>query len=326
MSDNEKLPDIEYAGIDPYDARQELQINPEYGRFTLPRQKRKREYRAQYDAKWSEVVSFEVCEVYQCQDDKTWPLHEDLPDGFQRIGPAGMVYLFLMPFGRAIFPIWITIPLEDVASVKDLIEARLDRPSLPGLAHHGNAAAVRYITEHCEVLSKHRAQWYDWSKRGRQAKPNPKFRERGPDYVFCKEGMAIDFYGTGEQLEQMSLFWPWSLIKRVFVDNYEFSIRYEWHEDSYMYQQQVLDNDERRRISEDAEKALEIYQSSDDVAQIISIRPRSFPSRWHRTWDKLEAFSSKASRNRFPPIYDFVEDEPWEPHEDKEGSGFYMMR
>ncbi|MHA1926851.1 MAG: hypothetical protein ACW974_13115, partial [Candidatus Thorarchaeota archaeon] len=168
--------------------------------------------------------------------------------------------------------------------------------------------------------------WYDWSKRGRQAKPNPKFRERGPDYVFCKEGMAIDFYGTGEQLEQMSTFWPWRLVKRIFVDHREFSILYQWHEDSYLYQQQVLNNDQRERMAEDAEKALDIYQSSDDVDQILSIRPRSFPSRWHRTWDKLEAFASKASRNPFPPIYDFAEDEPFEPPEDKDGSGYFMMR
>lgn len=309
MSTNERLPDLEYLGIDPFTDKQELQINAEFARFILPREKRRKEYQAIYDADWKEVISFEVCEVQHCKDDKTWPLHEELPDGYNPIGPSGMVYLFLMPFGRAVFPIWITIPLEDVSTVRTLLETRLDRPNLPGLAHHGTAAAVKYITEQCEVLSRHRAQWYDWSKRGRQAKPNKKFRERGPDYVFCKEGMAIDFYGTGEQLEQMSTFWPWRLIKRVFEDSHEFSIRYHWYEDSYQYQQQVLDNDERRRICEDAERALEISQTSDDVEQVLFIRPRSFPSRFHKSWEKLEAFSSKASRNRFPPIYEFIEEE-----------------
>jgi len=308
MSGDERLPDIEYIGIDPFDDRQELQINPEYARFILPREKKRKEYQALYDANWQEVISFEVCEVNYCSDDKTWPLNEELPDGYDPIRTAGMLYLYLMPFGRAVLPIWTTIPVEDVPTVRDLVEERLERPSLPGLAHHGTAAAVKYMTDHCEVLSRHRAQWYDWAKKGRQAKPNKKFRERGPDYVFCKEGMAIDLYGTGEQLEQMSTFWPWKLIRRIFPDDHEFSIRYQWYEDSYLYQQQVLDNDERRRICEDAEKALEIYQSSDDVDQLLLIRPRSFPSRFHRSWDELEALSSKASRNRFPPIFDFTED------------------
>ncbi|MFW9846170.1 MAG: hypothetical protein ACFFD6_05455 [Candidatus Thorarchaeota archaeon] len=326
MAANEELPDLEYKGIDPFNDKQQLQINPEFGRFILLRQKRRKEYQAQYDARWEDVISFEVCEINHCQEDKTWPLDEDLPDGFRPIEPAGMVYLYQMPFGRAVFPIWITIPLEDVPKVRNLLEERLDRPSLPGLSHHGNAAAVKYITEQCEILSKHRAQWHDWSKRGRQAKPNPKFRERGPDYVFCKEGMAIDFYGTGEQLEQMSTFWPWRLIRTVFNDSLEFSIKYQWHEESYVYQQQVLDNEERKKIAEDAQKALDIYKSSEDVDEVLAIRPRSFPSRWHRTWDKLEAFASKASRNPFPPIYDFIEDEPFESHEEKDGSGYFMMR
>ncbi|MFW9802000.1 MAG: hypothetical protein ACFFFC_05080 [Candidatus Thorarchaeota archaeon] len=326
MKKKERLPDLEYLGIDPFNEKQELQINTEFGRFILPREKRRKEYQAQYDANWNDVVSFEVCEVQHCKDEKTWPLHEELPDGYEPIGPAGMVFLFSMPFGKAVFPIWVTIPLEDVSTVRELLEARLGRPSLSGLAHHGTAAAVRYITKQCEILSKHRAQWYDWSKRGRQAKPNKKFRERGPDYVFCKEGMAIDLYGAGSQLAQMSTFWPWRLISSIFNDNHEFSIKYQWYEDSYTYQQQVLENEERRRIAEDAQKALDFYNSSDDVEEVLLIRPRSFPSRFHNTWDKLEAFASKASRNRFPPIYDFVEDEPWEPHEDKEGTGFYMMR
>jgi hypothetical protein len=326
MTSDDRLPDLEYSGIDPFDDRQELQISPQYGRFTLLRTKKRREYQAVYDANWDEIVSFEVCEVHYCKGDKTWPLNEELPKGFESLGTAGMVFLYQMPFGRAVFPIWAIIPIEEVSTVCKLLEEHLERPNLPGLAHHGTAAAVRYIVDNCEIIGKHRATWFDWGKKGRQAKPNKKFRERGPDYVFCKEGMAIDFYGTGEQLEQMSTFWPWRLIKRVFPDDHEFSIRYQWHEDSYTYQQQVLENDERRRICDDAEKSLEIYNSSDDVDELLLIRPRSFPSRFHRTWDKLEALASKASRNRFPPIYDFVEDEREEPDDDGSGLGWYIMK
>lgn len=308
MNTDERLPDLEYLGLNPFNDKEELQINPEYARFILPREKKRKKYQAQYDANWNEVVSFEVCEVHYCKDDKTWPLNVEIPKDFDPIGTAGMLFLFSMPYGRAVFPVWTTFPIEDVSTVRELLETQLEQPSLPGLAHYGTAAAVRYIADHCEVLSRHRAQWYDWSKRGRQAKPNPKFRERGPDYVFCKEGMAIDLYGAGEQLAQMSTFWPWRLVKTIFNDIHEFSIKYQWHEDAYTYQQQVLDDEERRRISEDAQRALDVYNSSDDVQEILLIRPRSFPSRFHKTWEKLEAFSSKASRNQFPPIYDFVEE------------------
>ncbi len=262
-----------------------------------------------FDANLDEVVSFEVCIVHVCKDNKTWPADEELPEDYEPIGTAGLVYLFLMPFGKAFFPIWGIIPAEDVITVLDLLEKRLGRPSLPGLAHHGTAAAVRFIVDNCEVLGKKRAQWYDWSKKGRMAKPNKKFRERGPDYVYCKEGMAIDLYGTGEQLEQMSTFWPWRLIRRVFSDDYEFEVRYEWHEDAYTYRQQVLENEDRRDFCDKAESALEAYRASEDVDEMLLVRPRSFPSRFHKTWKELDAFSSKASRNRFPPIYDFVEEE-----------------
>jgi hypothetical protein len=310
MIDDERLPDIEYLGICPHSKKKhELQINSEYARFILPREKRRKEFQALYDAEWKEVVSFEVCEVHFAKDGETWPLGEEIVDDkFKPIDTAGLVFLYMMPFGRAFFPIWTTIPLEDVPTVKKLIEDRLEQPSLPGLAHHGTSAAVKYILDHCEVRSRIRADWNDWAKKGRTAKPNPRFRERGPDYVYCKEGMAIDFYGAGEQLEQMSTFWPWRRIKRIFAHDEELSVRYQWHEDAYTFNQQVLDDDRRHEFSQAAEKALDMYNASDDVDEFLMIRPWSFPARYHRTWDKLEAFSSKASRNKFPPIYDFEEE------------------
>lgn len=309
MTADERLPDIEYLGNCPYsDKKHELQINKTLARFILPREKKRKEYQAVFDAEWDEVISFEVCEVHYAKGGDTWPLGEEIVDEkFTPIDSAGLVFLYVMPFGRAVFPIWTTIPIEDVPTVKQFIEKRLDRPSLPGLAHHGTAAAVKYVLDHCEVFYRIRAEWNDWAKKGRQAKPNPKFRERGPDYVYCKEGMAIDFYGAGEQLEQMSTFWPWRRIKRVLRDDQEICVRYQWHEDSYIFVQQVLDDGQRLEFSNAAEEAFEVYNSSEDVDEMLLIRPWSFPSRLHRTWDKLEAFSSKASRNRFPPIYDFQE-------------------
>ncbi len=308
MSDNDRLPEIEYIGTDPYsEKQQEIQINPDCTRFVLPREKKGKEYQAVFDAEWKEVISFEVCEVHYGKDDQTWPIDEILPDDFKPLGTVGLLFLYMMPFGQAFFPVWGKIPIEDVPEVRSLIEERLQRPSLPGLAHHGTAAAVKYILQHCEILSQKRAEWYDWTKKGRMSKPNPKFREIGPNYVYCKEGMAIDFYGAGEQLEQMSTFWPWRLIKRVFADHNEFVVRYQWYEDSYIFEQQVLEDEDRNEFGEKAEAALATYQSSDDVKELLLLRPWSFPSKFHRTWDKLEAFSSKASRNKFPPIYDFQE-------------------
>ena len=308
MTDYEKLHDAEYIGNDPFNEKNEIQIGSEEVRFFLERQQKGRKYYAQYDAPWNEVVSYDVCEVHYCKDDLTWPLHEEIPDGFDPIDSAGIVFLFTVPEGRSFFPIWCIIPLEDVPKARAAIDNQLGRPSLPGLAHHGTAAAVKYILDNCEIVERVRGQWYDWVKKGRQASPNTKFRERGPDYVYCKEGMAIDFYGAGEQLEQMSLFWPWRLIRRIFPDDEELSVRYQWSDEAYVYSQQVLEQEERARFAKAAEKALSLYQSSDDVAEILFVRPWSFPSRFHRTWDKLEPLSSKASRNKFPPIHDFDEE------------------
>ncbi|MHA1136436.1 MAG: hypothetical protein ACTSSE_08120 [Candidatus Thorarchaeota archaeon] len=310
MTDDERLPDIEYIGTCPVsEKRHELQINPEYARFILPREKKRKGYQAVFDAKWKEVISYEVSEVHLNKNGETWPIGEDfVDDKFKPIDTVGIVFLYMMPFGRAVFPIWTTIPIEDVRTVRGMIEERLERPHLPGLAHHGTSAAVKYILDHSEELSRVRAEWNDWLKKGRMAKPNEKFGERGPDYVYCKEGMAIDFYGTGPQLEQMSTFWPWRIMKRVFKDDEELCVRYQWHEDAFTFNQQVLDDEPRKVFSQAAEAALETYNAADDVDEFLMIRPWSFPSRDHRTWDKLEAFSSKASRNRFPPIHDFQED------------------
>ena len=310
MTDDERLPDLEYLGVCPHsEKRHEIQINPSYARFILPREKKKKRYQAVFDADWKEVISFEVCDVHFGKGGETWPIGEEIVDKkFKPIDSAGMVFLYIMPFGRAVFPIWTTIPIDDVPTVRELLEKHLDRPSLPGLAHHGTAAAVRYVIDHCEVYSRINAEWNDWAKKGRMAKPNKRFREIGPDYVYCKEGMAIDFYGAGEQLEQMSTFWPWRRVKRIFVDDEELVVRYQWHEDVYTFNQQILDDNQRHEFSHAAERALDDYNASDDIDELLLIRPWSFPSRFHRTWDKLEAFSSKASRNKFPPIYDFKEE------------------
>ena len=310
MTQDETLPDIEYLGVCPYsEKRHEFQINPTHARFILPREKKMKGYLAGYDTEWKDVVSFEVCDVHYAKGGNTWPIGEELVDRkFKPIDSAGMVFLYIMPSGTAVFPIWTTIPIDDVPTVRELIEKRLDRPSLPGLAHHGTSAAVRYMLDHCEVYTRIRAEWNDWVKKGRISKPITKFRERGPDYVYCKEGMAIDFYGAGERLEQMSTFWPWRRVKRVFADNEELGVRYQWKDDAYIFNQQVLNDDQRLEFSQAAESAFDAYNASDNVNEMLMIRPWSFPSRFHRTWDKLEAFSSKASRNRFPPIYDFKEE------------------
>ncbi|MHA1958925.1 MAG: hypothetical protein ACW99U_01760 [Candidatus Thorarchaeota archaeon] len=300
------LSDFEYKGIDPHSGKPgTFELGREGVRFILPRKKKRKTYTAHFDLKWDEVISFEACEVSYGEDDNSWPLEEEMQGKFESVGSAGMFFLFLMPMGQASFQIWGYMPIEDVPLVRDLAKKYLNRPSLPGLAHHGTASAVRYVLKHCEVLSTITGEWHDWAKKGPSLSPVEKLLEKGPDYVFCKEGMAIDHYGAGEQLEQMSTFWPWRLVQDVFLDQYE--VLYRWHEDAYIYRQQVWEDDERRSFYEAARSALDYYKSSDDVDEMLLIRPWSFPSRSHKTWEKLEPFSSKASRAGFPPVYDFDE-------------------
>jgi hypothetical protein len=309
MSDTFDPEEFEFTTIDPYSkGRGELKIGPQGVRFILPRKKKGRSYRAAFDVEWSDVVSYECCEVNYCKDDKSWPLHEEIPKDYKAIGPAGMLFFFLRSVQEAYFQIWTYMPLEEVGEVQKLLKDRLEMPPLPGLAHHGTAAAVRHVVSHCEVLERRSAQWHDWIHRGPSSEPREKkFREKGPDYIFCREGMAIDFYGAGEQLEQMSTFWPWRVMKAVFVDDAE--ILYQWFEDSYTFRQQVWDEEERQSILEAAQNTLAAYRATDNPQELVLVRPWSFPSRFHRSWDKLEPFASKVTRNSFPPVFDFVEED-----------------
>jgi hypothetical protein len=306
MSRDLEFSDFEYTGEDPHSSEPDkLQIGSDGARFILPRKKRRKSYTALFDTSWDEVISFECCEVHYCTDDLSWPLNEDLPNGYESIASAGLLFLYLMPFGQANFQIWSHFPVEDVPTVRELVEHYLNRPSLPGLAHHGTSAVVKYMYENSEILGRKTANWHDWAKKGPTSKPNPKFRERPPEYIYCKEGMAIDFYGGGEQLEQMATFWPWRVVNSILLGEYE--VLYKWHEDSYVFRQQVWVEKDREEFHSLAKSALDAYNAAKDVDELLLIRPWSFPSRLHRTWDKLEPFSSKASRNSFPPIYNFTE-------------------
>jgi hypothetical protein len=308
MTEEVDLSEYEYIGTAPYSDRPDrVGIGAQGVRFVLHRTKKRKSYQTAYDLEWSEVISYECAKVNYCEEAKSWPIDEEPLDDLKQIGPAGMIFFFLLPKVPGILQIWSYIPIDDVEEVRSLIEQYAGRPQLPGLAHHGNAAAVRHIINHCNVIERHQTTWHDWIKTGPLlGRPRDKFRERGPDYVFCEEGLAIDFYGAGEMLEQMSTFWPWKLIENIWLDDYE--ILYQWYDDSYIFRQQVWDKEERSILLKAAQSALASYRSSGDVPEILLIRPMAFPSYFYTTWEKLDPMSCKASRNGFPPIYDFVEE------------------
>ena len=305
--DNFGLSDFDYVGEHPYsETPDKIGIGSEGVRFVLHRTKKRKSYQTVYNLDWKDVISFECAEVNYCEDDKSWPLDEEPTKDLKIIGPAGMVFFFLLPKEPGIFQVWSYIPLEDISIVRDLIKKYAGRPQLPRLAHHGNAAAVRYLVDKCTIRERHETTWHDWVKTGPAlGKPRKKFRERGPDYIFCEEGLAIDFYGAGEMLEQMSTFWPWRVIESIWLDDY--SIQYKWFDDAYIFSQQVWDSDQRPILLEAAKRALAAYQSSDDTSEFLLIRPTAFPSYFYTTWEKLDPMSCKASRNGYPPVEDFEE-------------------
>ena len=309
MSEEIDLSGYEYTSQAPYSETPDITaIGSEGARLVLHRTKKRKSYTAVYDVLWSEVKSFECCEVNYAKDDKSWPLDEEPVQNLDIIGPAGMLFFYLIPEDQGVFQVWTYIPIEDVQRVRELVEGYLERPQLPRLAHHGNAAAVKFMIDHCTIRERHPTTWHDWIKTGPLlGKPRKKkWREKGPDYVFCEEGLAIDFYGAGEMLEQMSTFWPWRVVANIMGDDYH--ILYQWYDDFYVFRQQVWDKDERRVLLEVAKRALSSYQTSDGGPELLVIRPWSFPSYFHSTWEKLEPFLSKASRNGFPPIFDFEEE------------------
>ena len=307
MTEDVDLSDFEYIGISPYSDRPDkIGIGAQGVHFMLQRTKKRKSYQTTYDLEWSEVISYECAKVNYGKEERSWPVDENPIDDFKIIGPAGMIFFFLLPKIPGIFQIWSYIPLDEIEATRDLIEKYTRRPQLPGLAHHGNAAAVRHIVNHCNVLERHQTTWHDWIKTGPLlGKPREKLRERGPDYVFCKEGLAIDFFGADEMLEQMSTFWPWRLIESIWLDDYE--ILYKWYDDSYIFRQQVWDKEERQVLLKAAQNALAAYHASEDTQELLLIRPMAFPSYFYTTWEKLDPLSCKASRHGFPPINDFVE-------------------
>ena len=294
----------DYIGISPYSKeRAEFKLNSEEVEFLLPRKKRGRSYSVVFTAKWYEIVSYDCSEIVLCKDDNTWPLNEDLPLDYKEIGPAGIFFAFLRAGGEAFFQIWSIIPLEDVPRVREFAQEYLGQPPVPGLAHHGTTAAVKYILNRSEVLHRIRLNWYDWIKAGPSTTPREKFQEVNPELVICKEGMAFNFEGASPKLKQMSTFWPWRLIKTITVlDDEVPQIAYIWHEDSYTFQQQVWDDEERKAILEKVTGALEAYKEDETIEEFVLVRPWSFPSVYHDTWDDLQPFASKASRDGFPPI------------------------
>ncbi|MEM2143710.1 MAG: hypothetical protein QXS20_06390 [Candidatus Thorarchaeota archaeon] len=299
----EKDASYDYVGADPYSKiHGETRISQTGVEFLLPRKKRGKSYTVQFDVTWPEVIAFDSSRVNCCKDDKTWPISETPPDGYDVIGPGGILFLFMRARGEAFFQVWSIVPEEDVDTVTGLVERYLQRPSLPGLAHHGTAAAVEYTLARCHNVERIRLKWHDWIKTGPSAKPRKKFQERDPDIVFADEGMAISFYGASPRLEQMSTFWPWRLIREVTVLDADVpELAFIWYEDSYTFRLQVWDEDERKRMLTCARDALERYRTASGTVQMRLIRPCSFPSVFHETWDDLQPFVSKASREGFPP-------------------------
>ncbi|MBS3795940.1 MAG: hypothetical protein KGY80_13635, partial [Candidatus Thorarchaeota archaeon] len=137
MPDDGTSEQSEYVGRHPYEAsKNELRITADGAHFSLKREKRFRTYTTDYDVAWDDVISYESCDVMLCEDDKSWPTDEPLPEDFQPIAEAGMLFIFLMPTENEFFQIWAYIPEEDTARVGDLAEKHLGRPQLPRLAHH----------------------------------------------------------------------------------------------------------------------------------------------------------------------------------------------
>ncbi|NHJ13794.1 MAG: hypothetical protein EAX95_08955 [Candidatus Thorarchaeota archaeon] len=294
----------EYVGAAPYTKENaEFRLNSEEVEFILPRKKRGRSYSVVFTAKWFEIVSFDCSEIVFCKDDKTWPLDEPLPSDFKEIGPAGIFFAFLRAGGEAFFQIWSIIPFEDVPRVREIAEKYLGRPSVPGLAHHGTTAAVNYVLNHCQVVERIKLNWHDWIKVGPSTRPREKFQEIDPELVICREGMAFNFHGASAKLKQMSTFWPWRLLKTITtMDDEVPQIAYVWHEDSYTFQQQVWEDEERKEILKKVTTALQAYREDQAVDEFVLVRPWSFPSVFHDTWDDLQPFASKPSRDGFPPI------------------------
>ena len=302
--------EILYSAEEPYfRLKKQFRLTTNRVEIMFPRKRKLRSTEeVHFNLKWKNISSYEVLEVLFDSEKNSCPANEQPPKGFESEGKSGEFFVFGFFKEETWFAMNVFFPLKDVSKVKRMMKKYTDRPPIPGLAHHGNLAIVKYILDHCNVLGKYEISRDDFVYSSKLVKQSGlmalslKLKKDEPNPVFyvCSEGLGILFTKDNKiGFQQSSTFWPWSKIEEVF-EHKGAIVGFKWKDEPYRFGQLVSDEDLRNDILEKCNKALSEYNPKLHTWDVF-IRPNSFPSRYTDTWFVLEPMGCKASRDGFPP-------------------------
>lgn len=301
---------ILYSAEEPYfGLKKQFKLTTNRVEMMLPRKRKLRSTEEiHFNLKWKNISSYEVLEVLFDSGKDSCSPSEQPPEGFKSVGESGEFFVFGFLEEETWFAMNIFFPLKDVSRVKRLMKKYTGRPPIPGLAHYGNRAIVKYIIDHCNVLRKYEISIDDFIYSSNLVKQSGimgmslklKKDEPSPAFYVCSEGLGILFTKDNKiGFQQSSTFWPWSKIEEVF-EHKGAVVGFKWKDEPYRFGQLISDDDLRDDILEKCNKALAEYDPKLHAWDVF-IRPNSFPSRYTDTWFVLEPMGCKASRDGFPP-------------------------
>ncbi|MFX0096217.1 MAG: hypothetical protein ACFE7E_00485 [Candidatus Hodarchaeota archaeon] len=301
---------ILYSAEEPYfKQKKRLKLTTNRIKIVFPRKRKLRSAEEFHvNLKWKDISSYEVLEVLFDSGKNSCPINEQPPKGFKSEGKSGEFFVFGFIEEETWFAMNVFFPLKDISIVKRMMKKYTGRPPIPGLAHYGNLAIVKYIIDHCNILGKYEISIDDFVYSSRLVKQSGlmemslklKKDEQSPFFYVCSEGLGILFTKDNKiGFQQSSTFWPWSKIEEVF-EHKGAIVGFKWKDEPYRFGQLVSDEDLRNDILEKCNKALSEYNPKLHTWDVF-IRPNSFPSRYTDTWFVLEPMGCKASRDGFPP-------------------------
>jgi hypothetical protein len=293
--------------IEPhFELPRKIILGEKLAQVSIPKKKKFRDVvYHKFNLSYNKIKSYEAASVTANLNRISFPLNWSTSGTYH----LGEVFIFGFSYDEAEWYAFdIFTPNELLGKVSEILFDRIKRPQLQGLTHFGNLAAVKYVMSKCQELYQYQIETNDWIKgskfmrqvRGKYERYSPSKDEQSPPTIYIfKEGFAQVFSERSPSiLHQMSTFWPWNLIKNISEkDN---KIKLEWYDDTYSYEQIILDNNVRQEIINICSKILNNNKPK-KYGYAPFIRSNSFPSHFDSSWSNLEPFACEASRSGLPP-------------------------
>ncbi|MHA1836279.1 MAG: hypothetical protein ACTSYQ_05095 [Candidatus Odinarchaeia archaeon] len=264
-----------------------------------------------FKANYNYIKAYEVIPVNAFPNRDSIPEEKSIEKAKDKIFQLGEVFIFGLTSDETDWYAFdVFIPKDKIHQVARILEEKTNRPQLKGITHYGNLAAVKYVLSKCQILYQYKLKLCDWIKTSKFTRPHgdklesyvPKEDEASPPELYvCKEGIAQVFKEEDPAiLHQMSTFWPWNMIKKVYEK--EDKMIFEWVGDDYSFEQLISDETERTTLMNKIKNAFENGRKL-SVEYAPFVRSNSFPSHDRNSWITLEPYGCEVSRVKgLPPL------------------------